>query len=378
MFEALSHDTLREYWWFLVSVLGGLFVMMTFVQGGQTMLYTLAPDARRRDLLVNALGRKWELTFTTLVTFGGALFAAFPLFYATSFGGAYWVWIAILLCFVLQAVAYEYRRKPGNLFGPRVFELFLFINGSLGVVLLGAAVGTLFTGAEFTLSDTRLSSWTGPARGLEAALVPFNVLFGAMWFFLARLLASLYFLRAVDDPDVRARSARQVRLNALVFLPLFLVVAALLLTMDGAGYDPATGAVALAPTKYLDNLLALPLRGLIPLLLGVAGVLWGIWRGWTGGEARGAFWSAAAGSALVGIALFGLAALNDTALYTSTTDLQSSLTLQNASGSHYTLTVMSYVSLAIPFVLAYIAWVWRQMGRSPLSAEEIERDPMSY
>ncbi|TNF33199.1 MAG: cytochrome d ubiquinol oxidase subunit II [Deltaproteobacteria bacterium] len=374
----MSHDTLREYWWFLVSVLGGLFVMLTFVQGGQTLLYTLAPDSRRRDLVVNALGRKWELTFTTLVTFGGALFAAFPLFYATSFGGAYWVWIAILLCFVLQAVAYEYRKKPGNVFGPKTFEIFLLINGSLGVILLGAAVGTLFTGAPFTVDATHLSHWAGPARGLEAALVPFNVLFGLMWFFLARLLAALYFLRAVDDDDVRARSVRQVRLNTLLFLPLFLAVAALLLTMEGAGYDPATGAVALVPYKYLDNLLALPLRALIPLVLGVAGVLYGIARGWRGGEARGAFWSAAAGSALVGIALFGLAALNDTTLYTSTADLQSSLTLQNASGSPYTLTVMSYVSLAIPFVLAYIAWVWRQMGRRPLGVDEVERDPMSY
>ncbi len=216
MFEAMSHDTLREYWWLLVSVLGGLFVMLTFVQGGQTLLYTLSPDARRRDLVVNALGRKWELTFTTLVTFGGALFAAFPLFYATSFGGAYWVWIAILLCFVLQAVAYEYRKKPGNVFGPKTFEIFLLINGSLGVILLGAAVGTLFTGAPFTVDDTHLSHWAGPARGLEAALVPFNVLFGLMWFFLARLLAALYFLRAVDDDDVRARSVRQVRLNRIL------------------------------------------------------------------------------------------------------------------------------------------------------------------
>jgi len=377
MFEALSHDTLREYWWFIVSLLGGLFVMLTFVQGGQTMLGALAPDERRRALVVNALGRKWELTFTTLVTFGGALFAAFPLFYATSFGGAYWVWMAILLAFVLQAVAYEYRTKVGNLLGRRTYEAFLFVNGSVGVVLLGAAVGTLFSGAAFTVDGGNLSHWTGPARGLEAALVPFNLAFGLMWLALARVLAALYFLSAVDDADVRARAARQVRLNALAFVPLFLLVVALLLTLDAGRVDPATGAVALVPHGYLDNLLALPLRAALPFVLGAVGVLFGIFRAWRG-RPRGAFAAAATGATLVGLALFGLAGLNDTAFYRSTTDLARSLTLQNASASAYTLTAMSYVSLLVPFVLAYIAHVWRQMGRAPLTSDEVERDPMSY
>ncbi|PKN58012.1 MAG: cytochrome d ubiquinol oxidase subunit II [Deltaproteobacteria bacterium HGW-Deltaproteobacteria-14] len=378
MFESLSHAALQEYWWLIIAVLGGLLMMLTFVQGGQTLIYTLGKDERGRTLVVNALGRKWELTFTTLVTFGGALFAAFPLFYATSFGGAYWAWIAILLCFVVQAVAYEFRRKAGNTFGPKTYEVFLYINGSLGVILLGVAVGTLFTGAPFTVDDRHLSHWAGPARGLEAAAVPFNVLLGLTWLALARLLAALYFLRAVADDDVNARAARQVRLNAVIFLPLFAVVAVLLFTMDAAGYDPQTGAVVMLPHKHLDNLLALPLRALIPLALGVAGVVFGIARGWRGGRARGAFWAAAGGTALVGIALFGLTALNDTAMYPSTADLQSSLTLRNASASHYTLTVMSYVSLTVPFVLAYIAYAWRQMSRTPLSSEEIERDSASY
>ena len=377
MFESLSHETLREYWWFVVSLLGGLFVMLTFVQGGQTLLSALAPDERRRALVVNALGRKWELTFTTLVTFGGALFAAFPLFYATSFGGAYWVWMAILLAFVVQAVAYEYRNKRGNLLGARTYEAFLFINGSLGVILLGAAVGTLFSGAAFTVDAANLSHWTGPARGLEAALVPLNLALGLMWFFLARLLAALYFLGAVDDPDVRTRARRQVRLAALAFLPLLLAFLALLLLQDGARVDPATGAVALVPHKYLDNLLALPLRALTPLVLGAAGVLYGLTRGLQG-RPRGAFAAVAAGATLVGFALFSLAAINDTAFYRSTTDLARSLTLNNASSSHYTLTAMSYVSLLVPFVLAYIAYVWRQMSRTPLSADEVDRDPASY
>ncbi|PIE18792.1 MAG: cytochrome d ubiquinol oxidase subunit II [Proteobacteria bacterium] len=379
MFESMSHADLQRYWWFLIAVLGGLLLMLTFVQGGQQLLFSLGRDPRRRALIVNALGRKWELTFTTLVTFGGALFAAFPLFYATSFGGAYWVWLAILLCFVIQAVAYEFRNKKGNVYGARTFELFLFINGSLGVVLLGAAVGTLFTGAPFVLDANNLAHWAGPARGLEAAVVPFNLALGVLWLFLARVLGALYILQDVDDAEVHERALKVVRRESPILALMVAVVLVGLMLLDGRAWDPDTGVVTLAPHKYLDNLLALPLVALVPLALGAAGLVFGVVRAWRDqASQRPAFWSAAVGTALVGVALFSLAGYNQTAFYPSTADPQSSLTIASASSSHFTLVVMSYVSLAIPFVVAYVAWVWRKMSGRPLTLDEIDNDPMAY
>ncbi len=379
MFEALSTEALQVYWWFIVSILGGALLMLSFVQGGQSLLWQLAPPGTSRDLVVNALGRKWELTFTTLVTFGGALFAAFPLFYATSFGGAYWVWMAILLCFILQAVAYEYRKRPHNFLGTKVYETFLFINGSLGMILLGAAIGTLFSGAPFTVDEQHLSHWAGPARGLSAVGEPFNVAMGLLLLFLSRALGALFLMHEVDDDSVAERARTILTREAPVLVLLVLVVLGMLFTRDGMSFDPATGVVTTGVGhKYLDNLLALPVRGLVFLLLGAMGLLGGIFLGFKGNRTSKPFWMSAGGTLLIGVSLLSLAGLNDTPFYPSLADAQSSLTIHNASSSRFTLVVMSYVSLMVPFVIAYIAVVWRKMSATPIRAEEIERDPMSY
>ncbi|WP_457596301.1 cytochrome d ubiquinol oxidase subunit II [Hydrogenimonas sp.] len=376
MFEKLSYLQLQQYWWFLVGTLAALFVFMTFVQGGQTLLRELGRSETQRDLLVNALGRKWELGFTSLVMFGGALFAAFPLFYSVSFGGAYFVWMAILFCFIIQAVAYEYRKKPDNFLGQRTYEIFLFINGSLGIFLVGAALATLFSGGHFVVNEMHLSRWTNPLYGLEALANPFNIAFGLMLFFLSRLLASLFFINEIDDEAIYARARKSLLRCTLMFLAAFAYVAYAIATMKGYGYDPATGAVFAKEGKYLQNLLAMPavagmlLAGVLGLLAGVAMTLWG-------GSRRG-IWPAGIGVVLVVLALFLTLGYNDTAFYPSLSDPQSSLTIQNSSGSRYTLVAMSYVSLMVPFVLGYIAFVWRAMSAKRLTVEEVENDPHHY
>lgn len=370
MFGQLALSQLQQLWWLIASVVGALFLMLTFVQGGQTLLFTVAQTAQEKMLVINSLGRKWELTFTTLVLFGGALFAAFPLFYATSFGGAYWVWILILFTFIGQAVSYEYRRKPGNLLGARAYETFLFINGSVGLLLIGAAVGTFFTGSNFTLNGYNLVTWQHPLRGLEAAFNPFNVALGLFLVFNARVLGALYLLNNIDHDALNRRCRQASLINLLLALPFLLFVLFRLVTMDGYAVTPETGVVTLEAGKYLSNLLAMPLvSGL--LLVGLLLVVWAVIAARFLDSRRG-IWAGGLGTVLVALALFSLAGYNNTAFYPSKFDLQSSLTIFNASSSHYTLTVMSYVALAVPFVLAYIAYFWRLMDARPLTVEQLD------
>ncbi len=376
MFENLSHLALQQYWWVIVSLLGALFVFLTFVQGGQTLIYTIAKNETERTMLVNTLGRKWEFTFTTLVTFGGAFFASFPLFYSTSFGGAYWVWLAILIFFVIQAVSYEYRKKPANFLGAKTFEIFLVLNGAFGTILVGTAVGTFFNGAMFQLNDMNQVLWQTPYRGLEAVLTFHNVALGLSVFFLARILGALYFMNSVESDEIFARSQKQVLYNAIPFLVFFLYFLIALLLKEGFAYDPATGEVFMEKYKYLHNLLAMPVV-LVLLLLGVVAVLAGIARSILQKVTCG-IWSAGVGTVLTVLALFLVAGFNGTAFYPSIADLQSSLTIEKASSSHFTLTAMSYVSLFVPFVLAYIWWVWKAMNNKKIDAKEMEEESHVY
>ena len=376
MFEDLSYYLLQEYWWFIISLLGALFVFMTFVQGGQTLLYALGENEDERDLIINALGRKWELTFSTLVMFGGALFAAFPLFYAVSFGGAYYVWMAILFCFIIQAVSYEYRKKPNNVFGSKVYEGLLFINGSLGIFLLGVALATLYTGGNFVVSNMNLSHWTMASYGLEALLNPFNVAFGLMLVFLARVQALLYFYNSLKNKAIEQRILDHLKPNAVVFLLLFLYVLGSILVQDGYGYDAQTKVVALESMKFLENLLANPLLSLL-LVVGVLLVLYALYLANFKFNKK-AIWFSGLGTVLVVTVLLFILGINHTVFYPSLADMQSSLTIERSSSSHYTLIAMSYVSLMVPFVLAYIAWAWRVMNREPLSIDEVKNDAHHY
>ena len=390
MFESLSLLSLQQYWWLIVSLLGALLVFLMFVQGGQTLIFTLGKSEEERTLLVNLLGRKWELTFTTLVTFGGAFFASFPLFYSTSFGGAYWVWMAILIAFVIQAVSYEYRKKPGNFLGQKTFEIFLIFNGLLGTLLLGTAVATFFTGSAFSVNKMNLldltsgnmpviSEWKGPAHGLEAALSPVNLSLGLAVFFLSRVLAILYFMNRLDHAAIMERLKKQLLYNAIPFLVFFLAFAGWLLLSSGYAVDPKTGIVSMEPYKYLHNLIALPVVAIL-FILGVAGVLLGIIRSVACFEkchTKG-IWLSGTGTVLTVWALLLLAGFNHTAFYPSNWDLQSSLTIENSSSSHYTLTAMSYVSLLVPFVLAYIWYVWRAIDKKKISTEELQSESHVY
>ena len=372
MIGNLDITVLQHIWWLLCSVVGSLFLFLTFVQGGQSLLWQVAKTDNEKALVINSLGRKWELTFTTLVLFGGALFAAFPKFYATSFGGAYWVWILILFTFVLQAVSYEYRSKPGNLFGAKTFELFLFINGSVGILLIGAAVGTFFTGSNFTLSEYNLVTWTHPLRGLEAAFSLFNLSLGLFLVCNARTLGAMYLVNNIDfagyqELDGRLRKAALT--NFLCSLPFLLYVLVSLLLMQGFGVD-AQGTVSLVARKYLGNLLANPwILGL--LLIGLVLVIVGVLSTARTTKTCG-IWFGGLGTVLVGLAVFFVAGYNDTPFYPSKADLQSSLTIANASSSHYTLTAMTYVALTIPLVLAYIFWVWRAMDSRKIGVSDIK------
>ena len=373
---------LQHYWWFLISLLGALLVFLLFVQGGQGLLYTMGRTEAERDLVVNALGRKWEFTFTTLVTFGGAFFASFPLFYSTSFGGAFYVWMAILLVFVVQAVSYEYRRKPSNVLGQRTYEAFLVLNGVAGPLLLGVAVGTFFTGAEFTVNrmnmaavggDTAISQWATPWHGLEALTDARNLLLGVAVFALSRVLALHFFLNNLDDETLRLRARRLSCGYSLLFLAAFLAFFGWLLCSDGRAIDPASGTVSIEPYKYLHNLLAMPAVAIV-LLAGVAAVLWGLWSGGRNGSRR-AIWFSGAGTILTVLALLLLAGWNDTCYYPSLTDMQSSLAITNSSSSLFK--VMSVVSLLIPFVAAYIWYAWRALTR-PISEREVEEAEHKY
>jgi len=374
MIANLEYATLQQIWWILCSVVGSLFLFLIFVQGGNTLLWQVAKNDVESSLVMNSLGRKWEITFTTLVLFGGALFAAFPKFYATSFGGAYWVWMLILFTFIVQAVSFEYRKKPGNLLGSKVYELFLLINGTVGILLIGAAVGTFFTGSNFTLNAYNQVTWTHPLRGLEAAFSLFNLSLGLFLVFNARVLGAMYLLNninfsAMDVFEARVRKAAW--LNFLCALPFLLYVLVSLLLRQGFNVDEA-GVVSMVANKYLLNLLAMPLVlglllvGLVLVILAVLGTAFK-------GSSKG-IWLAGLGTVLVGLAIFFTAGFNHTPFYPSKADLQSSLTIYNASSSLYTLTAMTYVALGIPFVLAYIAYVWRQMDSQKLAAHEVAND----
>ena len=377
MFGSLSHLALQQYWWVIVSLLGSILVFMMFVQGGQTLIYAIGKTEDERNLIVNSLGRKWKLTFTTLVTFGGAFFASFPLFYSTSFGGAYWVWMLILICFVLQAVSYEFRSKPNNLLGQRTYEFFLLFNGIVGTVLVGTAVGTFFNGAVFSVNDMNLSRWETPYHGLEAALNPHNLLLGLSVFFLARVLALLYFINNINSEAIATRSKIRLLRNAIIFVACFVTFLVLLMLKNGFGYDSVTKVVSMVDYKYLHNLLSMPVvLGL--LLVGVILVLFGIIRTLMSNRFIRGFWYAGLGTVLAVLSLLLVAGFNNTCYYPSIYDIQDSLTIENSSSSHYTLTAMSYVSLFVPFVIAYIAWAWRVLNNKQLSTEELREEEHAY
>lgn len=376
-------EMLQNYWWLIIAVLGSALVFMMFVQGGQSMLLRSDFSEQERQLMVNSLGRKWELTFTTLVVFGGAFFASFPLFYSTSFGGAYWLWMAILFSFVLQAVSYEFRRKQGNLFGTRTYDVCLFINGLVGCVLLGVAVGMFFTGGEFTVTRGNLAEGANPViscwastHGLEAMTNWRCLLLGVAVFFLARTLAAMYFVNNIrESAEFELKMRRSALLNGVVFVLLFVSWLAVLLL--SSGYQAtAGGKIVEVPLLYLKNLLTM-WWWVIIFVAGVVLVLWGIGIA-AFSKGRSGIWFSGIGTFLAVMTLFAIAGYNHTAYLPSTLEAQSSLTLADSSSSLFTLKVMSVVSILVPFVLAYIWYVWRKMNAQPLSAADVKPDAHQY
>lgn len=376
---------LQHYWWFIVSLLGGLLVFLLFVQGGNSLLYRLGHTEDERKILVNSTGRKWEFTFTTLVTFGGAFFASFPLFYSTSFGGAYWLWMIILFTFVLQAVSYEFQSKLGNLLGKRTYQYFLMINGVVGPVLLGMAVSTFFCGSNFIIEKDNLtelgmpviSSWANGWHGLDAFADPWNLILGMAVFFLARLLGSLYFINNIDNETIVSRSRRQLIADAVPFLLFFLAYVIRTLLKSGFAVNPDTGEIFMEDYKYLTNLLELPYI-LIVFLFGVVGVLYGLIKSVISSTFRKGIWYSGTGTVLTVLSLLLLVGYNNTSYYPSVADLQSSLTIANSSSSFFTLKTMAYVSILVPFVLAYIFYAWRAIDKKQITQEEIDKDDHSY
>ena len=384
MFENLSYLALQQYWWIIISLLASILVFMMFVQGGQTLINQIGKTKIERSLLINSIGRKWDITFTVLVTFGGAFFASFPLFYSTSFGGAYWVWILILFSFIIQAVSYEYRSKANNFLGQKTFDTFLIINGILATILIGTAVGTFFTGSEFSIdklkitdvNDPVISRWETPYRGLEAAFNITNLSLGLAIFFLARILALMYFINSIENKNIILKSKNVLKVCVFPFLVFFLLFVVLLLTRQGFAVDPVTKIVSMEKFKYLHNLLQMPLV-LIMFLIGVVGVLTGIFLTLFK-ESRKGIWYSGVGTILTVFSVLMLAGFNNTAYYPSTYDLQSSLTIENSSSSKYTLTAMSYVSLLVPFVIAYIWYAWKSINKKRIDEKDIEMDEMKY
>lgn len=372
----ISHTFLQNYWWLIISLLAGLLVFLMFVQGGQSFIFSLPKTDMQRKMLVNALGRKWEFTFTTLVTFGGAFFASFPLFYATSFGGAYWVWMAILFSFIIQAIAYEYRSKPSNVFGTSVFDTFLFINGCLGPFLIGVAVATFFTGSDFSLDLFNSVRWGSGWHGLEALLNPVNLLLGLAVLFLVRVLGLMYLYNTIEDDEMSFSIMKRLARNAVPFLVFFLAFAACILLGNGYMADRATGNVSLVKYHYLHNLVG----NAVTLILFLAGVVLVLVSLWTGifRHSRRAIWFAGPGTVAVVMALFFMAGYGDTAFYPSSADLQSSLTLARASSSQFTLKTMMYVSFIIPFVIIYIWYAWGSLNRTRITGEEMSGEEHAY
>lgn len=381
----ITYSFLQHYWWFIISLLGGLLAFLLFIQGGQSMLFTLSKTEDEKRLLVNILGRKWEFTFTTLVTFGGAFFASFPLFYSTSFGGAYWVWMIILFCFTVQAVSYEFQNKPGNIYGKTTYRSMLLINGFLGTFLIGVAIATFFTGSDFTVGKANItnqispviSSWGSNWHGLEALLCLRNWTLGLTVFFLARTNALLYFINRLDDKTLEERSHRFLWYNALPFVVFFLTFVIWTLLSNGYAVDQASGLVSLEQYKYFNNLIEMPIL-LVFFLAGVVLVLYGIITSLASVKFRKGIWFSGLGTVVTVCVLFLVAGYNNTAYYPSSTNLQSSLTIFNSSSSEFTLTVMSYVSIMIPFVLGYIFYAWRAMEKNRTDIEDVNDDHHAY
>lgn len=383
MFESLTIFQLQHYWWIIISVLAASFVFLTFVQGGQTMISQIAKKDSDRSVLINSIGRRWDLTFTSLVVFGGAFFASFPLFYSTSFGGAYWVWMIILFSFIIQAVSYEYRSKAGNFLGKKTYDAFLTINGVIATIFIGTAVGTFFTGSNFVIDKIAIidlnrgvSMWTMPTHGLEAVLSITNLSLGLAVFFLARVLGGMYFMFTIEDDILKRRAQKLLKLCSVAFLVFFLLFLGLILAKDGFAVNPETKEVYMEPYKYLHNLIEMPIV-LVTLLLGVVLVLFGLFKGAIRGDVY-SFWWTGGGAFLAVVSLFLIAGFNNTAYYPSVADLQSSLTIENSSSSKFTLTVMSYVSLFVPVVIIYVAYCWKALLKDKVSTEDIEKDSMSY
>ena len=374
----ITYTFLQQYWWFLIALLGGLLVFLLFVQGGNALIFLAGKNEDQRQLIVNSTGRKWELTFTTLVTFGGAFFASFPLFYSTSFGGAYWVWILILITFVFQAVSYEFQSKAGNILGKKTFRIFLALNGCLAPLLIGTAVGTFFTGSDFLVKKSAvgdiaapvISRWTNGWHGLEAVANPFNVEFGLMVMFLAVCLGALYMINNIDDKELGVSLRRSLMICFGGFLLMLVLVLIKLITMEGFAVD-AEGVVTMEKGKYFHNLIQMPVV-LIMFLLGAVLLVAGVVLTLVRKEFNRGIWLSGPGSVLAVMAIFMIAGYNGTAYYPSTADIQSSLTLSNSCSSEFTLKTMAIVSLIIPFVVAYIAYFWRQMDKKSLTKEELE------
>ena len=378
----MDYTILQQYWWFLVSLLGALLVFLLFVQGANSLVFSLGSNEEERRLIVNSTGRKWEFTFTTLVTFGGAFFASFPLFYSTSFGGAYWLWMLILFSFVLQAVSYEFQNKLGNLLGTRTFQWFLVINGILGPLLLGGAVATFFNGSNFIVAKNNLvdgftspviSSWANGSHGLDALLAPWNLVLGFAVFFLARILGILYVMNNVDDENIRSRGSVRLIGAAVPFVVLFVAFLVRTLVKDGYAYDPTSGVIMIEPYKYLHNFIDMWYLSVV-LLAGVALVLYGIIRTVVSKTYICGIWPVGIGTVLTVLALLLSAGWNNTAYYPSNADLQSSLTIANSCSSYFTLSTMAVVSILIPFVLAYIVYAWYSIDKKKLDKQEIATD----
>ena len=374
----ITYTFLQQYWWFLIALLGGLLVFLLFVQGGNALIFLAGKNEDQRQLIVNSTGRKWELTFTTLVTFGGAFFASFPLFYSTSFGGAYWVWILILITFVFQAVSYEFQSKAGNILGKNAFRTFLTLNGCLAPLLIGTAVGTFFTGSDFMVKKSAvgdiaspvISRWANEWHGLEAVANPFNVEFGLMVMFLAVCLGALYMINNIDDKELGISLRRSLLICFGGFLLMLVLVLIHFITMEGFSVD-ADGVVSMEKGKYFHNLVQMPVV-LIMFLIGAVLLVTGVVMTLVKKEFNRGIWIAGPGTVLAVMAIFMIAGYNGTAYYPSTADIQSSLTLSNSCSSEFTLKTMAIVSLIIPFVVAYIAYFWRQMDKKSLTKEELE------
>ena len=376
---------LQHYWWFIGSLLGAILVFLLFVQGGNSMVYCLGRTEQERRMIMNSTGRKWEFTFTTLVTFGGAFFASFPLFYSTSFGGAYWLWMIILFSFVLQAVSYEFQSKEGNLLGKKTYRAFLIANGIIGPLLLGGAVATFFTGSDFLINKNNManelmpviSQWGNGWHGLDALTNPWVWVLGLAVFFLSRVLGILYIMNNINDENLRSRGSVQLIGNAVPFVVLFVIFLVYVVIKDGYAVDSATGVIVMEPYKYLHNLLEM-WYVLLTLLVGVVLVLFGVIRTVVSKSYIGGIWPVGIGVILAVLALLLCAGWNDTAYYPSTADLQSSLTITNSSSSLFTLRTMAYVSILVPFVLAYIIYAWRQIDSKKIDAEEMTREEHLY